>query len=216
MKTAVCFGDTNTWGYDERTGGRLGYDQRWTGILAQELGEGWRVVEEGLPGRTTVNEDPVEQHKNGRAQLYPCLESHSPIDVMILMLGQVELKRRFSLTSWDIAMGMEELVRIVKNSSAGPGGTAPKILLISPVSVGTVKGTEMEKWFPAEGTVERSACFPELYREIARKYRTAFLEASTAAETAADAIHIASHSHRSFACAVAQKVRELEGGTYEN
>lgn len=216
MKTVVCYGDTNTWGYDEETGGRLDYDSRWTGILDKELGDGWRVVEEGLPGRTTVNEDPVEQHKNGREQLYPCLESHGPIDVMVLMLGQVELKSRFSLTAWDIAMGMEELVRIVKESGAGPDGGAPAILLISPVLVGTVKGTPMEKWFPAEGTAERSALFPSLYREIAARHGAVFLEASSVAETAADAIHIANGSQRAFALAVAKRVRELEGGSYEN
>ena len=216
MKTVVCFGDTNTWGYDEETGTRLSHDSRWTGILEGELGEGWRVVEEGLPGRTTVNEDPVEQHKNGREQLYPCLESHGPIDVMVLMLGQVELKSRFSLTAWDIAMGMEELVKIVKESGAGPGGGAPGILLISPVQVGTVKGSAMEKWFPAEGTAERSALLPSLYREIAERHGTAFLEASAAAETASDAIHIARRSQRAFAVAVAEKIRELEGGAYEN
>ena len=122
MKTVVCYGDTNTWGYDEDTGGRLPYEARWTGVLAEALGPGCRVVEEGLCGRTTVNEDPVEEHKNGRAQLYPCLESHRPIDVIIMMLGQVELKTRFSLTAHDIAMGMESLVRIVLQSGCGPDG----------------------------------------------------------------------------------------------
>ena len=77
MYTVVCFGDTNTWGYDNRSGDRLPYDERWTGMLAKELGTDFRVIEEGLPGRATT-EDPVEPGKNAREQIGPCLESHAP------------------------------------------------------------------------------------------------------------------------------------------
>mgnify|MGYP003378224078 CR=1 FL=1 len=116
MYTVVCFGDTNTWGYDNRSGDRLPYDERWTGMLAKELGADFRVIEEGLPGRATT-EDPVESGKNARAQIGPCLESHAPIDVFVMMLGQPDLKKRFSLTACDISMGIEALSRMVLSSN---------------------------------------------------------------------------------------------------
>ena len=75
MYTVVCFGDTNTWGYNNDDGERLPYDRRWTGILAKLLGSDFRIVEEGLPGRSTVS-DPVEEGKNAREHIVPCLESH--------------------------------------------------------------------------------------------------------------------------------------------
>lgn len=112
MYTVVCFGDTNTWGYDNRNGNRLPYTERWTGILADKLGRDYLVVEEGQPGRATTY-DPVEEGKNSREYLVPCLESHAPIDVFIMMLGQPDLKKRFSLTACDIAMGIEALARKV-------------------------------------------------------------------------------------------------------
>ena len=135
MYTVVCFGDTNTWGYDNRSGDRLPYDERWTGMLAKELGADFRVIEEGLPGRATT-EDPVESGKNARAQIGPCLESHAPIDVFVMMLGQPDLKKRFSLTACDISMGIEALSRMVLSSNAGAGGKPPKLLIMSPVQVG--------------------------------------------------------------------------------
>lgn len=135
MYTVVCFGDTNTWGYDNRSGDRLAYDERWTGVLAKELGADFRVIEEGLPGRATT-EDPVESGKNAREQIGPCLESHAPIDVFVMMLGQPDLKKRFSLTACDISMGIEALSRVVLSSSAGAGGKPPKLLIMSPVQVG--------------------------------------------------------------------------------
>lgn len=66
MKTIVCYGDSNTWGYDPASSTRFAPDVRWTGVMAAELGAGYRVVEEGLSGRTTVWEDPIEEHRNGK------------------------------------------------------------------------------------------------------------------------------------------------------
>ena len=106
-------------------------------------------------------------------------------------------------------MGIEALSRMVLSSSAGAGGKPPKLLIMSPVQVGAVAGSPMENWFPAEGTRERSAQLPELYKGIAEKYGAAFLEASSVAATAADAIHIDNSSHAAFALAVADKIRKL-------
>jgi len=107
LKTILCYGDSNTYGckpvgFDILEKGivaadlRFGQEQRWTGVLGQELGEGYRVIEEGLNGRTTVFDDPVEgKHKNGVSYLLPCLESHAPLDYVSLMLGTNDLKKDF-------------------------------------------------------------------------------------------------------------------------
>ena len=210
MFTVVCFGDTNTWGYDNSTGERLAYNDRWTGILSEILGAEFRVIEEGQPGRATT-EDPVEKGKNARDHIIPCLESHEPIDIFVMMLGQPDLKQRFSLTACDISMGVESIARCVLSSTAGPAHKPPKLLIISPVRVGDLLGSVMENWFDASDAAERSAQLPALYREVADKLGAAFLDASMAARTAADAIHMENSSHRTFAEAVAEKVRELIG-----
>ena len=103
MKTILCFGDSNTWGFDpDATASspypiRHAHDVRWTGVLARELGQEFHVIEEGQNGRTTVHEDPIVQHRNGRTYLPPCLESHKPIDLVVLMLGTNDLKAMFHL-----------------------------------------------------------------------------------------------------------------------
>lgn len=210
MYTIVCFGDTNTWGYDNDTGERLPRKQRWTGILSELLGSGFYVVEEGLPGRATVN-DPVEEGKNAREHIGPCLESHEPIDVFVLMLGQPDLKRRFSMKAGDIAMGVETIARKIVSCNNGPHHGAPKLLIVSPVQVEDVAGSAMEDWFDVDGTAERSAALPGLYKDIAEKLGAYFLEASSVAETASDAIHMANSSHVTFANAVASIIRFMLG-----
>ena len=134
-KTVLCYGDSNTFGHAtaDRPDGRYGPDERWTGVLAAALGPQWKVIEEGLGGRTTVSDDPIEgADKNGKTYLYPCLMSHRPLDVVAIMLGTNDLKARFNKTAWEIAAGVGVLVDIVKTAAAGRNGGVPEILVVSP------------------------------------------------------------------------------------
>jgi hypothetical protein len=95
IKTVLCYGDSNTWGSDSETGGRFPMEVRWPGVLRRALGEGYWVIEEGLGGRTTVRDDPIEgNHKNGRTYLRACLETHKPIDLVTIMLGALPSSTR--------------------------------------------------------------------------------------------------------------------------
>ena len=91
MKTILCYGDSNTWGFEPVTRNLYGRTERWTGILRQELGLDYDVIEEGLNGRTTVWDDPIEGHKNGKEQIIPILKSHQPLDLVTIMLGTNDL-----------------------------------------------------------------------------------------------------------------------------
>ncbi len=99
MKSILCYGDSNTWGTatQPRPDGRYAPHERWPGVLRLALGDEWLVIEEGLGGRTTVNDDPVEgAERNGRMYLLPCLGSHKPLDVVDIMLGTNDLMARFN------------------------------------------------------------------------------------------------------------------------
>lgn len=135
MRTVLCFGDSNTHG--QVPGGtpleRFGPDERWPGILRQALGKGWYVIEEGLSGRTTVHDDPIEgSDKNGRTYLKPCLLSHAPIDLVILMLGTNDLKVRFGKPASEVGMAIGVLIHDIRELRPGPDGNCPEILVISP------------------------------------------------------------------------------------
>jgi lysophospholipase L1-like esterase len=135
-RTILCYGDSNTHGTmpmpDLGSMGRYDRQTRWPGQLAALLPD-WQVIEEGLPGRTTVHDDPVEgAHRNGLTVLPAILESHRPVDVVILMLGTNDLKQRFSVNALDIALSLERLVLAIRASGCGPGGTVPGVILVAP------------------------------------------------------------------------------------
>ncbi len=209
MKTVLCYGDSNTWGFDPGTGERFAPDVRWPGVLARGLGDGFRVVEEGLSGRTTVRDDPIEgAHKNGRTYLRACLESHKPIDLVALMLGTNDLKQRFGASASDIAQGAASLAEEVMRGGCGPGGGAPAVLLISPPPLGRL--TELAEMF--EGSAEKSVRFAGHYRRFADQYGCWFLDASEIIVSSdLDGIHFEAGEHHKLGEVVAERVAEIFG-----
>jgi lysophospholipase L1-like esterase len=206
MKRILCYGDSNTWGYDPVTQDRFDKNTRWTGVLGKALGSGWEIIEEGLNGRTTVWDDPIEGYKNGQTYLIPCLESHRPLDLVILMLGTNDLKQRFSLSAYDIAEGVRVLVRIVQSSQAGPDGHAPRVLLLAPPPTATL--TDFAEMF--EGAERKSQKFSIHYSRVAREMGCAFLDTSTIIVTSPlDGIHLEANEHRKLGQALALKVKAL-------
>ena len=86
IKKVICFGDSNTHGYNSKTMGRFTEDERWTKLLGKYLGEEYDVVEEGLEGRTACFEDPLFEGLCGFKYLYPCIMTHKQVDLLIIML----------------------------------------------------------------------------------------------------------------------------------
>jgi lysophospholipase L1-like esterase len=205
-KVILCYGDSNTWGYDPATQDRFPRDKRWTGVLRRELGEGYLVVEEGLNGRTTVWDDPIEGYKNGKEYLIPCLETHKPIDLVIIMLGTNDLKMRFGVPACDIAAGAGVLVDIVSKSETGTGDSAPPVLLIAPPPV--AKLTELAEMF--EGSTPISKLLSRHFRLVAAERGCALLDASEVIVSSdLDGIHFELGEHQKLGEAVAARVKEM-------
>lgn len=208
-KVIVCYGDSNTWGADPSGAGRFAPDVRWTGVLQQELGTGYKVIEEGLNGRTTNIEDTIEADRNGRAQLPPTIESQRPFDLMIIMLGTNDLKARNHRSAADIAQSASKLADIAKRSQAGPNGENPKVLLMAPPAT-VVSGGGLDLLF--DGSVEKSKLFPEQFAFYANAAGVEFLDAgSVIVSSSVDGIHFDPEEHAKLGRAVAAEVRRIIG-----
>jgi lysophospholipase L1-like esterase len=208
VKTIVCFGDSNTWGYDPVSSGRMAPDVRWTGVLQATLGSNYRVVEEGLNGRTTTVDDPIYPYRNGRDYLPPCLESHAPFDLVTIMLGTNDLKARFNRSASDIAESEGILADIAKRSGHGPDGRAPEVLLISPPAVTVL--TELSEMF--EGAEEKSRKLAHFYQRRAERYGAHFFDAGSVIQCSdLDGIHFESADHATLGHALADKINSILG-----
>lgn len=171
MKTILCFGDSNTWGYSPSLERRYNESERWTMLLQSQLPNEYRIIEEGLNSRTTVFEDPFEAGKKGLDYLLPCLGSHHP-DLVIIMLGTNDLKSRFNVTASDISKGAAKLVELAKNFNPGFMNQAPEVLLISPAHVLELDNGK-EGW---DGAQAKSEEFAHYYKLRAKELGCHFLD----------------------------------------
>ena len=162
-----------------------------------------------MNGRTTVWDDPIEGYKNGREYLIPCLESDRPIDLVVMMLGTNDLKKRFSLSAFDIAAGAGVLVQIIRSSQAGPDATAPRTLLIVPPPLG--KLTEFAEMF--EDAQDKSKRVSLHYRRVAEQLGVELLDTSELIVSSdTDGIHLQLGEHEKLGKAVADLVSTMLTG----
>jgi lysophospholipase L1-like esterase len=205
MKTILCYGDSNTWGYDASTDDRFPAETRWPKVLQRELGDGYEVIAEGLNGRTTVWPDPVEgEYKSGKSTLTACLESHHPIDLVVILLGTNDLKHRFGQSAWDIARSAAALVQIVMGSAFGPKSLGPEVLLIAPPPTVVAGGPFAEMFAGAD---EKSRDLGKHYSVRAAEQGCAFLDAGNVIiSTKLDGIHLDASEQIKLGKAVAGEV----------
>jgi lysophospholipase L1-like esterase len=216
MTTILCYGDSNTWGYAPLSGERFDHKTRWPMVLWRLLNKGadwddppYWVIEEGLCGRTSCREDPIEGDRNGLRQLIPILESHKPLDWVVVLLGTNDLKPRFNPTAFDVAAGVQKLVTVIQDSHTGPGEGSPRILMICPPP--TVASDGFAHIFG--DTAELSKRMAPYFKALAGEIGVFFLDAGTVIKTSpVDGIHLAAEEHTKLAEAVASIVADTAAG----
>lgn len=207
-KTILCFGDSNTWGMQPAEGPtdcrRFGPDVRWPGVLRAALGAGWTVIEEGLNARTALYDDPLEgPGRSGLEYLSPCLETHWPLDWVVLMLGTNDVKTRFGLTAFDIAGGMAVLLDVVASATRNYG-SVPRALVIAPPPV-IYAGPWKDSFI---GSPEKAAALAREYEAVAKLKGALFLDAGKLiAVSPIDGVHFDAAAHAVLGKAVAEVLR---------
>lgn len=220
-KHIICLGDSNTHGYcadpadcADPALARFNEDERWTKLLQKELGEDYLVVEEGLSGRTTVFQDPLYEGLDALGYLWPCLKSHEPVSLLIIMLGTNDTKERFGMNAFAIGLGMRRLVQKAQTTECwGPGGK-PNILIVAPPVIGegvltSPVADEMGTMGP--GCVEKSRKLPAEYKRVAAEVGCHFLDANEvgAQFNIIDFMHLTRKGHAALASALARLVPTL-------
>ena len=208
-KRILCYGDSNTWGYIPGEGARYPKDVRWTGVLADRLGEDYEIIEDGINGRTTIYEPGWGECRNGKEGLKYALLSCYPLNGLVLMLGTNDLSLHDAAFA---CKGMSELLRIAKNADYYFRVGIPvfnegsKILLIAPPEIG--EGEELDPLY-VRGP-EESKKFASLFKKLAEDNGVAFLNAADYAQPSGiDHIHLSQESHEALGNAVAEKLKEL-------
>ena len=206
----LCYGDSNTYGYIPLSGKRYPEEIRWTGVLAGLLGDDYRIIEEGCNGRTTVFADPFEPWKKGLDYLRPCLNTHKPVQLLIIMLGSNDLKKYFNATPLEIAEGARTIVRDAIDFTGKKQGFVPKIILVAPPIIGRdIENSPFCESFDGSA-VERSMELAPLYEKTAESEGILFADSSRVAKSSKeDSLHLTPEGHRGIAGLLYEMIKEI-------
>ena len=215
----LCYGDSNTWGCigkwveSDEPSSRYDADTRWPCVAQKELGEKFHIIEEGLGGRTTIYPHPTEPWKNGEPYLRPCLHTHRPLDLVVIMLGTNDLQIKKDITSEELYIGISRLIDIVRETGkTGRGNVPPKVLIIAPIEVrpSAPEGrTAVFAKFRCEIGQKLSLMLPSVYAEVAKEKGCYFLNGQDYAQPGpADGIHFDAESHIQLGKAMAKLILE--------
>lgn len=207
MPTLLCYGDSNTWGappaLPEQMVDRYPPHVRWPGVMAQQLGEDYTVIENGLCGRTTVYPDPIQgAHLDGLAHLPVALETSSPLDMVLIMLGTNDLKTRFNADAQIIANNVGTLVEQVW---AFTDDALPVLVICPPQAkeVGIARS-------PFAGAEARSRAFPHAFSRMVVEKNIPWLDAGEfIVSSDVDGVHLEANAHRLLGEVIADKVNSL-------
>lgn len=208
MKSILCFGDSLTWGYVPDAGTRLSFATRWPGIVQNILGSDYRVIEEALNGRTTVFEDPFKPQRKAIAYLPMLLESHAPIDHIILMLGTNDLQMHRHANAKMAARGCASCITAIQNSTAVNLGHAPQILLLAPPPIRQLHGLMQLMWEDQSLESQKLALH---YKQIADAFGVDFFDTGQVIEASAiDGVHLDENAHRTLGQRIANIIKSKE------
>ncbi|WP_303861465.1 SGNH/GDSL hydrolase family protein [Alkalibaculum bacchi] len=214
-KRILCYGDSNTFGFTPLTGRRYSKKERWTGILQQLLGPDNKIIEEGLCGRTTVFDDPFDSNRNGRKMLIPSMQSHDPLDLIIIMLGSNDMKKIFNIGPSEIARGAGALAQIAIDWTREKSNTNTpvKILLVSPIHINkTIVVSPFGEEFGYLESFEKSLQLAPQFQMIAEELGVEFMDAALSAKPSEeDGLHLTKEGHKNLANAFAKKIKEILG-----
>lgn len=206
MKHILCFGDSNTHGSTTEFLGRYPYEDRWTIKLGGLLGPDYHVIEEGLGGRTTVFADPFKPGKRGMDDVNNVLQTHKPLDLIIIMLGTNDTKQVYNASVKSIGYGLEMLLARFQADDAATGH--PKYLVVSPIHI--EPGIDTSRFDAYDiSSHYKSLEFAKYFKRVADKMGAAFFDAATVAKAGPDCLHMTKDSHDALAKALAPIVRDL-------
>ncbi|MCP5230125.1 SGNH/GDSL hydrolase family protein [Accumulibacter sp.] len=210
MQQILLYGDSLSWGIIPETRRRLTFDERWPGVMENALnadGRHVRVIEDCLNGRRTVWEDPFKPGRKGIDGLAQRIESHSPLALVILMLGTNDFQSMHPHNAWHSGQGIGVLINAIRQAPIEPGMPVPPILVVAPPAQEEAKGTIAPKFVGGE---RKCIGLAAASREVADMLGCHFFDAGTVATVSpVDGVHLDADQHGRLGTALAKLVAEL-------
>lgn len=206
----LVYADSLSWGIVPDTRRRQPFAARWPGVMQARLlagGAKVRVIEDCLNGRRTAWDDPFKPGRNALATIAPAIEAHSPLALVILLLGTNDFQAMHTNDAWLSSQGIAALVNAIRRAPIEPGMPVPPVLVVAPPPFAKPRGPIAPKFAGAEA---RSVGLAAAYREAAAALGCAFFDAgSVTPASRVDGVHLDADQHQALGEALAAVVARL-------
>jgi lysophospholipase L1-like esterase len=212
MQHILVYADSLSWGIVPGTRQRLAFDARWPGVMENTLtaqGRKVRVVEDCLNGRRTVWDDPFKPGRNGLVGLAQRIEIHSPLALVVLMLGTNDFQSMHPHNAWHAAQGVATLVHAIRTAPIEPGMPVPPVLVVAPPPIRTPAGPLAPKF---AGCEHKCVGLASALEKTSKELGCHFYDAATVVTASAvDGVHLDADQHWTLGQALAPVVGGLLG-----
>ncbi|WP_455205313.1 SGNH/GDSL hydrolase family protein [Kaarinaea lacus] len=210
MKQILVYSDSLTWGIIPNTRKRLAFNERWPGVMENTLLESRvsvRVIENCLNGRRTAWDDPFKPGRNGLVGIEQVIEMHSPLALVVLMLGTNDFQSMHAHNAWHASQGVKSLVLAIRQAPIEPGMPEPAVLLVAPPLIQEPKGPIAQKFLGAE---KKCVGLAQAYEDVAKELNCPFFDSnSVISSSAVDGVHLDKEQHDSLGKAMAARVLKI-------
>jgi lysophospholipase L1-like esterase len=210
MQHILVYADSLSWGIIPATRQRLPFEQRWPGVMENELsasGEKVRVIEDCLNGHRTVWDDPFKPGRNGLVGLAQRIEIHSPLSLVILLLGTNDFQSMHEHNAWHSSQGIAALVWAIRTAPIEPGMPVPPILVIAPPPIRMPKGPIAPKF---EGGERKCVGLAAAYEKVCEELGCHFFDSNTVITSSnVDGVHLDAEQHLALGKALSQIIVTL-------
>lgn len=202
MQNILCYGDSNTYGFNPNNGGRFDSDTRWTGILKTLLKDKYKIIEAGMNNRTGFVENPQGFIQSGGLHLPVYLKECPQIDICVLALGTNDLQFTFNITIDIVEQGLTSLINCVKENNQ-----ETNILVISPPTLDTniLKGGFSHQF--DNKSIKDSKAIQQIYKKTTEINNCKLIDLNNiVSPDPIDGLHYSANSHRIIAETIAKSI----------
>lgn len=169
MKKILCFGDSNTFGYNPNNGSRYNENSRWTGILKNLCKNNYEIIEAGCNNRTAFSNNPNGIQFTGYKVLPEYLKEI--YDTIIFAIGINDLQKFYNPTLEEFETGIENLIKKIRESLPNCN-----IIILSPSHITENILNSNFRFMFNQTSIEKSKQITPIYEKIANEYNCKFLD----------------------------------------
>ena len=193
MKKVLCYGDSNTFGFNPKDNSRYDENTRWTSVLQNLLGTDYEVINEGMCNRTGFVDNPDGFLFSGAKHFPKFISKYENIDILILWLGTNDLMFQYHVDFETVENGLKNLIELAQTKSK-------RIIIVPPV---TLDETILKGYFSDrfdETSIKKSKEIILAYKKLAETYHCEYFDVNEFVKPSdIDGLHYDETSHKIIA-----------------